>query len=1088
MAWFMWLLLACLHCTAAGESQCGPSQDPSCAAPEELTMQMSSGQKRRKKKYDCTRGYVERVLRPNRNVPRDGKCTGLFPPDVKEPAQHCMPAWFQSDDEAAAWFRPAEANFLAIRDYNILYSFGSGNVQPNGLAYEVPGRGFANAKRLAQRLHTARGDLNPYIDALVLPTLDGSYRLQRNRYNINMARNVLWKQYYQAMMGFTKYMVFLVDQFWLESKNCQQELEWALTHFGWIGEKLIAVVFIGKDDDNKLIWRRAKKKSDCFGSLEAGGVFTPCRIQHTLRCAFAKSGKRAKVKLYFSYQQSYDARLRHIDPTQLPFGPGTADCGSDPVTRRNTPAKGKPGAHWLDVFLKDRRSQAGLTYEQNRKALFVTAAGASLAAGAFWSRAQEHYEVPSPAPDQEQEHEVEVEKEKPESKTFSVKKDPKKDPKKDESSPTGCLFWLKSLPFGKRKGGTNQGRTQGPSGPSTGKKLKPTDRTKQKLAAGYLARSAVNVLQKEWVEKFITHMSFDVCQKRFSFGNPWGEDCLELPSARVYNYSCGFAGRYCAKDVWGCRAKHGMNLIAIAGVIPAFGPAFKAGRFAFKVGRKAAMLAFRTAVKKAARSIVGQVKTLAIPFMKDAFKEKAQEIVMETTMDALLKGGATSVAAKVEAKRNEAFEWIKDAVQLLDPIGAWDLWDELKEENCASLTFPDMPGGELQDEECYDCADEQVVSGPLRSEHDGRCLDYHTGTGNVFLTSCHGRANQEWYFDGMTLKSKFDDKCLDYNQVGSGGSVYMYDCHGGDHQNWRFDGKTLKTLYAENCVDYNYRSHDAYVLECHGKKNQQWTWQPRVSSGPLRTLQNSKKCLDFNTNEGGQRNVQMWDCHDIKDATYQDWYFDGQLLKSKYDHTCLDFNFATGNVYMLPCHGEDNQLWHFDERALKTLYDDTLCLDYDYDGNHNAAMAECQQGKRSQQWQWDVQVSSGNLATRRDSKCLDYNPSNDRVYMHGCHDEANQMWYFEGKALKTKYSNKCLDYSDEYVSDEHGKWSGNIFMGDCNGSPSQQWYFDGEALKTVSANNCLDYHVQESTVFMYQCHGEINQKWQCFFDGCPKSE
>ena len=31
-------------------------------------------------------------------------------------------------------------------------------------------------------------------------------------------------------------------------------------------------------------------------------------------------------------------------------------------------------------------------------------------------------------------------------------------------------------------------------------------------------------------------------------------------------------------------------------------------------------------------------------------------------MDALLMGGATSVAAKVEAKRNEAFEWIKDAV------------------------------------------------------------------------------------------------------------------------------------------------------------------------------------------------------------------------------------------------------------------------------------------------------------------------------------------------------------------------------------------------------------------------------------------
>ena len=44
-----------------------------------------------------------------------------------------------------------------------------------------------------------------------------------------------------------------------------------------------------------------------------------------------------------------------------------------------------------------------------------------------------------------------------------------------------------------------------------------------------------------------------------------------------------------------------------------------------------------------------------------------------------------------------------------------------------------------------------------------------------------------------------------------------------------------------------------------------------------------------------------------EDLEFQDWYFDGQLLKSKYDHTCLDFNFATGNVYMLPCHGEAGQ-------------------------------------------------------------------------------------------------------------------------------------------------------------------------------------
>ena len=176
-----------------------------------------------------------------------------------------------------------------------------------------------------------------------------------------------------------------------------------------------------------------------------------------------------------------------------------------------------------------------------------------------------------------------------------------------------------------------------------------------------------------------------------------------------------------------------------------------------------------------------------------------------------------------------------------------DLWEELREEKCKDMKFEEMPTKGLQLEDCHDCADEQVVTGPLRSHYDKKkCLNYKTQSdGHLIAVSCHGRQNQEFYFDGRALKSKYDDKCLDYYEAG--GPAFMplatiyrleslslckvgprfcrdsavetrYECHGGAHQQWEFDGRVFTNTIGDKkrCLDYNYGTGKVWVHHtCH---------------------------------------------------------------------------------------------------------------------------------------------------------------------------------------------------------------------------------------------------------------------------------
>lgn len=79
-----------------------------------------------------------------------------------------------------------------------------------------------------------------------------------------------------------------------------------------------------------------------------------------------------------------------------------------------------------------------------------------------------------------------------------------------------------------------------------------------------------------------------------------------------------------------------------------------------------------------------------------------------------------------------------------------------------------------------------MIDGTIISVHDGKCLDYHTGTTNVYMHECHDGSNQRWYFDAETaqIRSEYDHRCLDVNMGGSA-NVYIHPCHDGDNQ--KFD-------------------------------------------------------------------------------------------------------------------------------------------------------------------------------------------------------------------------------------------------------------------------------------------------------------
>ncbi|GIF13438.1 RICIN domain-containing protein [Actinoplanes teichomyceticus] len=113
----------------------------------------------------------------------------------------------------------------------------------------------------------------------------------------------------------------------------------------------------------------------------------------------------------------------------------------------------------------------------------------------------------------------------------------------------------------------------------------------------------------------------------------------------------------------------------------------------------------------------------------------------------------------------------------------------------------------------------------------GRCLDVPGGNSangtQPIIWDCSGAANQQWTFDGQTLRAL--GKCLD-SPTGAvaGARAQLWDCSGAANQRWTFSsGGTIRNAQSGLCLDVtgNATANGTAVAlwTCTGAPNQLWT-------------------------------------------------------------------------------------------------------------------------------------------------------------------------------------------------------------------------------------------------------------------------
>ncbi|BCJ47896.1 lipase [Actinoplanes ianthinogenes] len=113
----------------------------------------------------------------------------------------------------------------------------------------------------------------------------------------------------------------------------------------------------------------------------------------------------------------------------------------------------------------------------------------------------------------------------------------------------------------------------------------------------------------------------------------------------------------------------------------------------------------------------------------------------------------------------------------------------------------------------------------------GRCLDDPNGstTNGVqpIIWDCSGAANQQWAYDGQTLRSV--GKCLDSpTGATAGAKAQLWDCSGATNQRWTFvSGGTIRNAQSGLCLDVsgNATANGTAVIlwTCTNSANQLWT-------------------------------------------------------------------------------------------------------------------------------------------------------------------------------------------------------------------------------------------------------------------------
>ncbi|CAK0870324.1 unnamed protein product, partial [Prorocentrum cordatum] len=198
-----------------------------------------------------------------------------------------------------------------------------------------------------------------------------------------------------------------------------------------------------------------------------------------------------------------------------------------------------------------------------------------------------------------------------------------------------------------------------------------------------------------------------------------------------------------------------------------------------------------------------------------------------------------------------------------------------------------------------------------------------------------------------------------------------------------------------------------------------------------------------------------------------------KFLKSRQDHLCADYQDGIMNAYMRPCAGNATAEWFFAEKAW---------LDYNNDPLRELTGRDTTPLKHMQKYQQTLPWAKEQCASSAQCQAFCWNPDDLTIF----HQQTEQGFtptgrigqgmscfkkvFFEGKALVSMRGTKCL---------EHNTGNNNVYMHHCHGGANQQWYLDGEQMKTKWDDKCLDYSFDDPSknLYMKPCHGGLNQKW-----------
>ncbi|CAE7846957.1 ath [Symbiodinium microadriaticum] len=205
----------------------------------------------------------------------------------------------------------------------------------------------------------------------------------------------------------------------------------------------------------------------------------------------------------------------------------------------------------------------------------------------------------------------------------------------------------------------------------------------------------------------------------------------------------------------------------------------------------------------------------------------------------------------------------------------------------------------------------EIIPWKLVIAEDSRCMDYRQdGSNNVYIHSCHGNNNQQWYMLDGNIISMRDNKCVDAHI--STGNVYMHECHDGANQKWYFDEDTgaIRSEYDHRCLDKG-ADDNIYMHDCHSGDNQKFARQEVSSEAFITALH--LDCIE----DAGQRITVEPDGSNARfrlragDHTLSDKFTydsDTQKIKNVANNKCLQAR-GRGRVDEMDCAQRIEQDW-----------------------------------------------------------------------------------------------------------------------------------------------------------------------------------